>query len=166
MLLLSLGVAADQLGPRVTDWVRIGEPAAIQNGGAWRGEVVFIDHFGNLITNIPGEAAARELLRSIRVAGHEIGNLCRTYAEAAPGELLALLSSSNRLEIAVNQGNAAQRLGAGIGAAVVGSLSTLISVLLGTVIGQRYNGTVVPLVVGLATLAGLSIIVVRWAEAE
>ncbi|MCA9968744.1 MAG: multidrug effflux MFS transporter [Anaerolineales bacterium] len=54
---------------------------------------------------------------------------------------------------------------AGIGAAVVGALSTLISVLLGTVIGQSYNGTILPLVVGLAVLSGLSMLVVRWAEA-
>lgn len=54
---------------------------------------------------------------------------------------------------------------AGIGAAVVGSLSTLISVLLGTVIGQSYNGSIVPLVIGLAVLSGLSILVVRWSEA-
>lgn len=55
---------------------------------------------------------------------------------------------------------------AGMGAAVVGSLSTLISVVLGTMIGQSYNGTIVPLVVGLAVLAGLSLVVVRWAEGD
>jgi DHA1 family bicyclomycin/chloramphenicol resistance-like MFS transporter len=55
---------------------------------------------------------------------------------------------------------------AGIGAAVVGSLSTLISVPIGILIGQSYNGTVVPLIVGLAILAGLSVVVVRWAEGE
>ncbi len=54
---------------------------------------------------------------------------------------------------------------AGIGAAIVGSLSTLLSTLLGTVIGQSYNGTIFPLVAGLMVLVGLSIIVVRWAEA-
>jgi DHA1 family bicyclomycin/chloramphenicol resistance-like MFS transporter len=51
---------------------------------------------------------------------------------------------------------------AGIGAAVVGSLSTLISIPLGTLIGQSYNGTVVPLIIGIAVLSGLSIGVVRW----
>ncbi|MEZ4590701.1 MAG: multidrug effflux MFS transporter [Chloroflexota bacterium] len=54
---------------------------------------------------------------------------------------------------------------AGVGAAVVGSLSTLLSVLLGTVIGQNYNGTIVPLVMGLAVLSGLSLGVVQWSEA-
>ena len=55
---------------------------------------------------------------------------------------------------------------AGIGAAIVGSLSTLISMPLGTIIGQSYNGTVLPLIIGMAVLAGLAILVVRWAEAK
>ncbi len=53
---------------------------------------------------------------------------------------------------------------AGIGAAVVGALSTLISVPIGIVIGQNYNGTIVPLVAGMAILSGLSLVVMRWAE--
>ncbi|KAA3659483.1 MAG: MFS transporter [Chloroflexi bacterium] len=53
---------------------------------------------------------------------------------------------------------------AGIGAAIVGSLSTLISTLLGTIIGQSYNETILPIVAGFGILAGLSIFVVNWAE--
>ena len=55
---------------------------------------------------------------------------------------------------------------AGIGAAVVGSLSTLIQMPFGTVIGQSYNGTVLPLITGIGLLCGLSIIVVRWVESK
>ena len=55
---------------------------------------------------------------------------------------------------------------AGIGAAVVGSLSTLISIPLGIVIGQSYSGTVFPLVIGIGVLSGLSILVVRWTESN
>ena len=55
---------------------------------------------------------------------------------------------------------------AGIGAAIVGSLSTLISMPLGTIIGQNYNGTILPLIVGMAVLTGISIFVVRWAESN
>jgi DHA1 family bicyclomycin/chloramphenicol resistance-like MFS transporter len=54
---------------------------------------------------------------------------------------------------------------AGIGAAVVGSLSTLISMPLGALIGQRYDCTVLPLIIGMAVLSGLALLVVRWAEA-
>lgn len=54
---------------------------------------------------------------------------------------------------------------AGIGAAIVGSLSTLISVPLGTWVGLSYNNTILPLIIGLAVLSALSILVMRWAEA-
>jgi MFS transporter, DHA1 family, multidrug resistance protein len=55
---------------------------------------------------------------------------------------------------------------AGVGAAVVGSLSTLISMILGTMIGRSYDGTVLPLVASIAILTGLSIIAVRWTESD
>lgn len=54
---------------------------------------------------------------------------------------------------------------AGIGAAVVGSLSTFTSVPLGTLIGQSYDGTVLPLIAGLAILSALSLIIIRWVAA-
>jgi DHA1 family bicyclomycin/chloramphenicol resistance-like MFS transporter len=55
---------------------------------------------------------------------------------------------------------------AGIGAAVVGSLSTLISMLLGILIGQSYNGTILPLVIGMVVLSGASGLVIRWAASK
>jgi DHA1 family bicyclomycin/chloramphenicol resistance-like MFS transporter len=51
---------------------------------------------------------------------------------------------------------------AGIGTAVIGSLSTLISVPIGVVIGRSYSGTILPLVGGMAILTGLSTVAVRW----
>ncbi len=67
-----------------------------------------------------------------------------------------------------NNALAMQPLGrmAGMGAAVVGSLSTFVSVPLGIMIGQSYNGTIMPLIIGMAVLAGLSLVVMRWAEGE
>jgi DHA1 family bicyclomycin/chloramphenicol resistance-like MFS transporter len=53
---------------------------------------------------------------------------------------------------------------AGVGAAVVGSLSTFISVPLGTLIGQSYDNTILPLVGGFAFLSTLSMVIMRWAE--
>jgi len=55
---------------------------------------------------------------------------------------------------------------AGIGAAIVGSLSTMISMPLGTFIGQNYNGTVLPLIAGLAIMSALALFVVRWANQQ
>ena len=53
---------------------------------------------------------------------------------------------------------------AGVGAAVIGSISTLISVLLGWIIGQMFDGTVLPLVGGYASLGLISIGLMRWIE--
>jgi MFS transporter, DHA1 family, multidrug resistance protein len=53
---------------------------------------------------------------------------------------------------------------AGVGAAVVGSLQTIVSVTLGGLIGQAYDGTVLPLVGGFALLAAVSMAITRWAE--
>jgi DHA1 family bicyclomycin/chloramphenicol resistance-like MFS transporter len=53
---------------------------------------------------------------------------------------------------------------AGTGAAVVGATSMLISLALGTWIGQSYNGTVLPLVVGFAVLSACSIVAAWWAD--
>ena len=67
-----------------------------------------------------------------------------------------------------NNALAMQPLGhiAGIGAAMVGSLSTFITVPLGTLIGQSYNGTVLPIIVGLGLLSALSLVIVRWVESS
>lgn len=53
---------------------------------------------------------------------------------------------------------------AGIGAAIVGSVATLISVVVGTIVGQSYNGTILPLVIGFAVLSAASILIMRWAD--
>jgi len=54
---------------------------------------------------------------------------------------------------------------AGTGSAFIGSVSTLIAVVAGTVIGQSYAGTILPLVIGFAVLSLLSLVMMRWAEA-
>jgi DHA1 family bicyclomycin/chloramphenicol resistance-like MFS transporter len=55
---------------------------------------------------------------------------------------------------------------AGIGAAVVGGSQTLISLAFGTLIGQSYDNTVLPLVAGFAVLSALAMTVIRFAEAR
>lgn len=53
---------------------------------------------------------------------------------------------------------------AGIGAAVVGSLSTLLAVPFGVLIGRSYQGRITPLVLGFAVLAGLATLLMRWIQ--
>jgi S-adenosylmethionine hydrolase len=88
-----------------------------------RGEVVKVDKFGNLITNI-GEIDAPELFQndepavSILIAGLTITRLCKSYAEGGDAEVFAIVGSSGYLEIAARQTSAAEKLGASVGTPV------------------------------------------------
>lgn len=53
---------------------------------------------------------------------------------------------------------------AGIGAAVIGSLSTFVSVFFGAIIGQMFDATVLPLVGGFALLAVMALVLMHWTE--
>jgi S-adenosylmethionine hydrolase len=117
---LSLGADPAQLGAIVSRWVKLPEAKPERRKDGVTGEIDFVDDFGNLITNIPammlGPIASGAC--RIEVGSREILRLVRTYGEAAPGELLGLVSSGGMLEIAVNQGSAARMLQVGAGTAV------------------------------------------------
>jgi S-adenosylmethionine hydrolase len=118
---LSLGVPFDALGPAATVWVRLETCPPDLANGCLRGEVVFVDHFGNLVSNIPADAFLALADRPVRitVGEREVPRRVRTYADAEPGRVVALIGSAQRLEIAVTQGSAAQRLQAGVGTPIV-----------------------------------------------
>jgi S-adenosylmethionine hydrolase len=117
---LSLGLDPGLLGPPAADWVRLELPAAVLGEQVLEGEVAFIDPFGNLLTNIPGEALRRWEGRAleVRVGGERVTRQVRTYGEAEPGSLVVLVSSVGTLEVAVSHGRAAGRLGAQVGTPV------------------------------------------------
>jgi S-adenosyl-L-methionine hydrolase (adenosine-forming) len=97
--------------------------AMVASDGRVRGQVLYIDHFGNALTNIrlaDLERAARRRSRlAVRVGEYEIGGLRKAYGEVPPGTPVALIGSANTLEIAVNQGSAAKQLGLVAGQEVV-----------------------------------------------
>jgi S-adenosylmethionine hydrolase len=118
---LAAGVAFEEVGPVIEDMVRLEtvEPKVTKKG--IEGRVMFVDRFGNLITNI--EARHLEQLaggepKSFRIGRHVIRKYGRFYAEAAPGKAIALIGSSNRVELCVNLGNAAKKFRAKYGDAV------------------------------------------------
>lgn len=118
---LACGVALDALGPPLNQLVQLELPTPRHEAGQIHGELIVIDHFGNCISNLRIEelAALGEIATlRVRVGQHELGALRRTFADAAPGELLALISSSGRVEVAVRNGNAAHSLGLSLGASV------------------------------------------------
>lgn len=112
---LTLGVDPAELGPVATTWRELAWPAVTRHQDLLAGEVVFVDHFGNLITNVPAADVAEA--PRVEVSGHT-PRLVRTYADAAAGELVALVSSGGFLEVAEVQGSAALRLGLGVGTPV------------------------------------------------
>ena len=115
---LAAGVPLTDLGTPITDVVRYHVPQPVFADGVLRGEIIHIDHYGNLIANL--HRAEIEPLRPVRVrlGGVEIEGLVRAFGEREPGALLALYSPHYYLMIAVTNGNAAARLGVQIGDAV------------------------------------------------
>ena len=113
---LSLGVPAHRLGQEVRRlaWLAAQQPR--RDGDAVVGEVVHVDRFGNLITNIPAALLAGQgpiATITIEVKGHRIAGLSTSYAE---GEwLLAIVGSNGTLEVSVKNGSASHALGAGVG---------------------------------------------------
>jgi S-adenosylmethionine hydrolase len=80
-----------------------------QANGSWRGEILHIDRFGNLITNF--QISNSDSWLAITVAGRRIEPLRHTFADVDPGQMLIYRGSNGYLEIAVREGNAAVELG-------------------------------------------------------
>lgn len=118
---LARGAEVKALGTAVRDYVRIEIPQASLTGDAITGQVLRVDRFGNLVTNIPRAMVDRLADRGpirITVGGASVGALVETYAGISPGTICALFGSSDHLEIAENGGSASGRLGLATGAAV------------------------------------------------
>ncbi len=115
---LSLGIHPDLLGPRVEQWVELSWPEPRWEKDRIEGEVLFVDHFGNLITNIPAEPVISAASVRIQVGGVDIPDRVAAYGDKEAGSLVALTSSGGLLEVAVVEGNAARRLGLGRGTPV------------------------------------------------
>jgi S-adenosylmethionine hydrolase len=116
---LSMGYAPESLGERTDDWVDLEERVPEVIGDEIHGEVVFVDGFGNLITNISSEYLQR-IARPfvVEIAGKTLCEFKNTYSDVRPGTALVLLSSFDLLEIAICQGNAELFFSAGVGACV------------------------------------------------
>jgi S-adenosylmethionine hydrolase len=116
---LATGVQLAALGPPVAALARLEVPGIRVTDTGVDGEVLRVDRFGNLTTNIDGATLGKMSgVVTVRIGTHVIPRVLLTYADAPAGELCALVGSSDRLEIAVNGGNAAATLGLGRGAVV------------------------------------------------
>ncbi len=119
---LAAGTPPEEMGRRVDDPVTVRLPEPRIEDGALRGEVIHVDSFGNLITNLrPAdlERLGLEGEATIEAAGRRIEGLSESYSEKKAGELLVIVGSLGYLEIAAGRGRASDSLGCGRGAEVI-----------------------------------------------
>ncbi len=130
---LAAGVSLEALGPKLSNPVRLPPPHLALEEEGLRGEVLYIDHFGNVITSIgrliwEGDLlyldpafgqVERGVIRApgshVVAGGRDLGPVRRTYGEVAPGTPLALVGSEGMLELAVAHGHGARALGLSVG---------------------------------------------------
>ncbi|HLA98188.1 MAG TPA: SAM-dependent chlorinase/fluorinase [Anaerolineales bacterium] len=108
---LANGVPLQDLGAPVGDPIRLKLPLPKRTEHGWVGEVIHIDHFGNLSSNIRQEHLGNPANLQVHLCGFTIHGLVRTFGERPPGELVALYGSTGNLIVSVVNGSAAQRLG-------------------------------------------------------
>lgn len=120
---LAGGLALAKLGPQPDKFklLDLPEPRS-EDDGAVIGQVIYVDRFGNLISNIPAplleQSLSDRIAAVVTCAGRDVGAIRVTYDSAETGQPLALINSMSLLEVAVNGGKACDLLGAGVGAEV------------------------------------------------
>jgi S-adenosyl-L-methionine hydrolase (adenosine-forming) len=90
--------------------------APVMNHNSITGIVIYIDNYGNIITNIPEEMFLKTVKKrnfTISFSSYEINKIHKVYNDVDQGDLVALFNSSGYLEIAQNRGDAASVLGLG-----------------------------------------------------
>lgn len=107
---LANGVPLGELGKRIDNPIRLELPLPEQTASGWRGQIIHIDHFGNIATNIMRQHLQDLNVRSVRLCGSEIHGLVATFGDRAPGDLIALFGSTGNLIVSVVNGDAARRL--------------------------------------------------------
>jgi S-adenosylmethionine hydrolase len=118
---LARGTEPTAMGRPAANWQVLDLPEPRLEDERLEGEIVHVDRFGNLVSNIDRRVFEHFRQTSgiqIAVDGQSVDRLVATYAEAPEGTVCALFGSSEHLELAVNGGSAADVLHLGLGAPV------------------------------------------------
>jgi len=117
---LATGTDPGALGRVVSDMARLTLPPVHTLGHRLRGEVIYVDGFGNLVTNVPETLMAGfpHAGVSITIGGARLRGIAACYAAVAPGDAVAVVNSWGLVEIAVREGSARAELSAGVGTPV------------------------------------------------
>jgi len=118
---LAKGVPPSELGPEIDDAVVPRYVNSQITGKKIVGEVIYIDDFGNIITNVSPTDLRKCGIEEggklkVKLRGRVLTlKLCSAYGETHLNEPLSIIGSSDLLEVAVNQGNAAQTYDVNVG---------------------------------------------------
>lgn len=110
---LSRGLPLKQLGSELKDYIRLRWPEPVKQRGEIHGEIVYIDRFGNAITNVPGKLVSGEPKTICEAMGKRNVHcaVAEFYSAGPLNAPVAVVGSSGFLEIALNRGSAAKRFG-------------------------------------------------------
>ncbi len=111
---LAAGKHFEEVGPLVDDRIVLSMPSVKENANGMEGAVIYVDRFGNLITNID-RAMLTKAVGTVGLGNVRIQGLSRFFGEVPEGEAMALINSFGLLEIAINRCNASEVLGVGKG---------------------------------------------------
>jgi len=114
---IALGNAPSSFGPEKRDYISFEFPGLTKNDKRLYGEIVYIDHFGNLITNIPNNID----ISSLNISGKEVA-LKNFYGEGDKGQIICVKGSSGHYELSCNKGNAKELLGVNTGEKITAKL--------------------------------------------
>ena len=112
---LAAGKSLADLGSSITDEYRAPRTPPRAEGGTVTGEVIHVDHFGTLVTNLTSEHVASG---ARLVIGRHAVVVARTFADVPPGALVAFVGSGGTIEIAARDSSAAMVTQQTVGAAV------------------------------------------------
>lgn len=116
---IASGVQHSKMGPRVLKPVRHDFPQPQLKGATLHGEIIHIDRFGNLTTNISAELIHETFISSdtikVQVGKHQIDGLVTGYYQMKSGQPGAIINSWNQLEIFYRENNAQKKLKARTG---------------------------------------------------
>lgn len=112
---LAAGVSIDELGEPIADPVTLELAQPMRDGDTLTGQVIAIDYFGNLSTNIFAQEMSEFSNPTIFFGAHSIHGLVNAFGDRPEGELIALIGPDQELMISVVNGNAREVTGCGVG---------------------------------------------------
>jgi S-adenosylmethionine hydrolase len=118
---LALGRNPDEFGKPHDEIISLTWPEARKVARSIDGEIIEVDSFGNLVTNITRElleGVPRDESVTVTCNDHQTHGIFQTYADQPPLTFIALVGSGDRLELAIVDDNAATMLGVSVGASV------------------------------------------------